>query len=115
MLVSPSTTNTPTRHEASHLLSRVLDVTSPQSAKFDQVWEFGRKRKRREGNYDEDEDESSNILIEESLFVMADNVWDVIEWAFYQSRGGWINLMSHVVRLLRNDFEANRGKLSGKS
>jgi len=108
MLVHPSTTNTPSRREASHLLSRVLDVTSPQFAKFDQVWEFGRKRKRRE-NYDDDEDESSNILIEESLFAMADNVWDVIEWAFYQSRGGWVDLMSHVVRLLRNDFEASRG------
>jgi hypothetical protein len=108
MLVHPTTTDTPARQEASHLLSRVLDVASPQTAKFYQVWEFGRKRKRREEFYD-DGDETLNILNEESLFTMTTDVWDVIEWAFYQSHEGWIDLMGHVVRILRNDFDLHKG------
>jgi len=113
MLVHPSTTNTPARREASNFLSRVLDVASPRAAKLDQVWEFGRKRKRREGSYDEDE--TLNVLSDESLFNMADDAWHVIEWAFYQSTGGWIDLMGHVVRLLKNDFEEHKGISIGTS
>lgn len=108
MLVHPSTTNTPARREALHLLSRVLDITSPRGAKMHTVWTFGRKRKRRD---EDDEEEVSNELINESLFNVTENVWDLIEWAFFQSQGGWIDLICLIVRILRNDFDENKNSM----
>lgn len=103
MLVHPSTTKTPLRRQSSHLLSRVLDVASPRKAKFDQVWTFERKRKRRAE--DSDSDDVPNELEEESLFAKAESVWDVIEWSFFKSEGGWVDVLNHIVRMLRNDFD----------
>jgi hypothetical protein len=107
MLVHPSTTNTPFRIQASHLLSRVLDVASPRTAKFDQVWTFTRKRKRRHDD-SESEEEFHTILETESLFSKADSIWDVIEWSFFKGRGGWVDILEHIVRGVKNDFESRK-------
>lgn len=106
MLVHPSTTNTPLRYQASQLLSRVLDVSSPVDAQLDSVWTFSRKRKRR----DEESDDDVGILEQESLFNSADGVWEVIEWAFFRGNGGWFDILNLIVRMLRNDFEAAKGR-----
>jgi hypothetical protein len=106
MLVHPSTTNTPLRRQSSHLLSRVLDVASPREAKFDLVWTFGRKRKRR--TEDSDSDDVPNELEQESLFSKAESIWDVIEWSFFKSEGGWVDILDHIVRMLRNDFDGRK-------
>jgi hypothetical protein len=103
MLVHPSTTNTPIRRQASHLLSRVLDVASPRAAKFDAVWTFARKRKRR--TEDSDSEDDFIILEQESLMSKAESIWDVIEWAFFKGEGGWVDILNHLVRVLKNDFE----------
>jgi hypothetical protein len=103
MLVHPSTTDTPVRIEASHLLSRILDIASPREAKFDEVWTFSRKRKRI--SEDPDDIAEDNELVTESLVSQADGIWDVIEWAFFKGEGGWVDILSHIVRLLRNDFD----------
>ena len=105
MLVHPSTTNTPFRRQASHLLSRVLDVAAPRAAKFDQVFVFTRKRKRGKASDESDEEEEPCELENDSLFVNADNIWDVIEFAFMKGEGGWVDLLSLLVRILKNDFE----------
>jgi len=104
MLVHPSTTNTPFRRQASHLLSRVLDVAAPRAAKFDQVFTFTRKRKRGKASDESDEEEPCE-LENDSLFVNADNIWDVIEFAFMKGEGGWVDLLNLLVRILKNDFE----------
>ena len=103
MLVHPNTTNTPLRTQSSQLLSRILDVAAPRVAKFDEVWTFTRKRKRRKTEDTDDEEE--NELEAESLFCKAESVWDVIEWAFFKGEGGWVDILDHIVRVLRNDFE----------
>ena len=107
-LVHPRTTDTPLRRESSHLLSRILDIASPRTAKFDQVWKFQRKRKRRSEESDS-EDDYGGILEEESLFFKSENVWDVIEWSFFKGQGGWIDILNHIVRILRNDFDSCKG------
>lgn len=103
-LVHPRTTGTPVRRESSHLLSRILDIASPRTAKFDQVWKFQRNRKRRSEGSDS-EDDYGGILDEESLFLKSESVWDVIEWSFFKGEGGWIDVLNHIVRILRNDFD----------
>jgi len=103
MLVHPTTTDTPLRIQASQILTRVLDVACPRDAKMDKVWTFTRKRKQR--GDDSDEEVELNQLVNESLFCIADGVWDVIEWAFYKAEGGWVDVLNHIVRLLRNDFD----------
>ena len=105
LLVHPSTTNTPLRKEASQFLSRVLDVASPRTAKFHEVWTFQRKRKRRSEESDS-EDDYGGIIDEESLFFNAQGVWDVIEWSFFKGEGGWVDILNHIIRVLRNDFDA---------
>ena len=110
-LVHPKTTDTPLRRESSHLLSRILDIASPRTAKFDQVWKFQRKRKRRSEESDS-EDDYGGILEEESLFLKSDNVWDVIEWSFFKGEGGWIDILNHIVRILRNDFDGCKRGIS---
>ena len=108
MLVHPSTTDTPLRRQSAHLLSRVLDVASPRAAKFDQVWTFARKRKRR--GDDSDSEDDLGILDQESLFSKSEGVWHVIEWSFFKGQGGWVDILNHLVRVLRNDFdECKRG------
>lgn len=110
MLVHPETTDTPLRRQCAQLLSRVLDVASPRAVKLDEVWTFTRKRKRRADTSDEEED-----LIEleaQSLFVSTEGVWEVIEWAFYKGDGGWVDILNHIVRLLRNDFDECRASIS---
>ena len=103
MLVHPSTTATPLRRQCAHLLSRVLDVASPRAAKLDKVWSFSRKRKRKTDTSDDEEDLTE--LETESLFVSADGVWEVIEWAFYKGNGGWVDILNHLVRVLRYDLD----------
>src|SRR5579859_1591922 len=46
ILVHPSITNTSICTQASQLLTRVLEVTTPFTAKFDQVWNFSLNRKQ---------------------------------------------------------------------
>jgi hypothetical protein len=107
MLVHPSTTNTPFRKQASQLLSRVLDVVTPREAKFDQVFQDSRKRKRREfEDEDDEEDEEECELEREGLMNQAESIWHIIEFAFFKSEGGWVDLLSLIVRVLRNDFDA---------
>jgi hypothetical protein len=108
MLVHPSTTNTPFRKQASQLLSRVLDVVTPREAKFDKVFQDSRKRKRREfeDEDDEDKDEEECELEREGLMTQAESIWHIIEYAFFKSEGGWLDLLSLIVRVLRNDFDA---------
>src|SRR5271170_4126718 len=103
MLVHPSTTNTPFQKQASQLLSRVLDVVTPREAKFDQVFQVSRKRKRREF---EEWDEEECELEREGLMNQAESIWHIIEYAFFKSEGGWVDLLSLIVRVLRNDFDA---------
>jgi hypothetical protein len=103
MLVHPSTTDTPLRRQCAQLLSRVLDVASPRAAKLDAVWRFTRKRKRRGDTSDDEEDLTE--LETESLFVSTEGVWEVIEWAFYKSDGGWVDILNHIVRVLLKDFD----------
>ena len=70
------------------------------------MWNFTRKRKRRAGTTGSEESEDEVALLEtESLFVVAEGPWEVIECAFYMSEGGWNNLLEHIVRMLRIDFE----------
>lgn len=54
---------------------------------------------------DSDDGEDHNGLQNESLFSVAESVWDIIEWAFYKGERGWMDLLNHVVRMLRNDLE----------
>ena len=104
MLVHPSTADAPLRGQTSQLLSRVLDVASPRTAKLDIVWTFGRKRKRRSDDDSDDEEEPCE-LEKDSLFNQVHSVWDVIEWAFIKGEGGWTDLLNHLLRVIRNDFE----------
>jgi hypothetical protein len=110
MLVHPDTTDTPLRRQSSQLLSRVLDVSSPAHARFDQVWSFSRKRKRRDE--DRDSDDEMGALGTNGLFAVAEGPWEVIEWAFFKGEGGWCDLLNHIVRLLRNDFENAKARTS---
>ena len=41
----------------------------------------------------------------ESLFSQTDDIWNVIEFAFFKAQGGWVDVLNHIVRGLRNDFE----------
>jgi hypothetical protein len=104
MLVHPSTTNTPLRVQSAQLLSRVLDVASPRAARFDTVFDFSLKRKRRGGDSD-DGDSDLCELESDSLFSKTKGFWDVVEWAFYNGEGGWEEILGLIVRVLRNDFE----------
>jgi hypothetical protein len=83
----------------------VLDVAAPRAAKLDQVFTFTRKRTRGKASDESDEEEESCELENDSLFVNADNIWDVIEFAFLKGEGGWVDLLSLLVRILKNDFE----------
>lgn len=83
----------------------MLDVANPRATKFDQVFTFTRKRKRGRASDNSDEEEESCELENDSLFVNADNIWDVIEFAFMKGEGGWADLLTLIVRILRNDFE----------
>jgi hypothetical protein len=103
MLVHPSTTNTPLHRQSSDFLSRILDVASPRAAKFHEIWTFARRRKRR--LEDLEDEEEPHELEKESLFSQAEGIWDVIEWSFFQGRGGWVDLLNLIVRVVRNDFE----------
>jgi hypothetical protein len=108
MLVHPSTTNTPYHKQASQLLSRVLDVATPREAKFDQVFQVSRKRKWREINEDddeEDEDEEACELDREGLMSQVKCIWDIVEFGFFKSEGGWVDLLNLMVRVLKNDFD----------
>jgi len=108
MLVHPSTTNTPYHKRASQLLSRVLDVATPREAKFDQVFQVSRKRKWREINEDddeEDEDEEACELDREGLMSQVKCIWDIVEFGFFKSEGGWVDLLNLIVRVLKNDFD----------
>ena len=103
MLVHPSTTGTPVHRQAFHLLSRILDLGEPKTSNIDLIWTFTtRKRKRRSEGSDDEED--SHELEKDSLFTKAGSIWDVIEWSFYKGEGGWIDLLSLIVRILREDF-----------
>jgi hypothetical protein len=104
MLVHPSTTNTPLRVQSAQLLSRVLDVASPRTARFDTVFTFSPKRKRRGGDSD-DGDSDLCELESESLFSTTKKFWEVLEWAFYNGEGGWEEILGLIVRVLRNDFD----------
>ena len=102
MLVHPSTTNTPLRVEASHLLSKVLDVALPTEAKLDQIWTFRYGKRKR----DDDPDEDRYVELEEdSLFSKSESIWHVIEWSFFKGEGGWVDLLSFIRRMLEIDFE----------
>lgn len=71
---------------------------------------FTRKRKRGRASDDSDEEEEPCELENDSLFVNADNIWDVIEFGFMKGEGGWADLLSLIVRMLRNDFEVCKGR-----
>jgi len=83
----------------------VLDVAAPRAAKFDQVFSFTQKRRRCRASDESDEEEEPCELENDSLFVNADNIWDVIEFAFMKGEGGWVDLLNLLVRILKNDFE----------
>lgn len=76
------------------------------------MWTFSRKRKRRAENSDDEEDLME--LETESLFVSTEGVWEVIEWAFYKGDGGWVDILNHIVRLLRNDFDECKASISSQ-
>ena len=60
-----------------------------------------------------DDEEELMELETESLFASAQGVWEVIEWAFYKGTGGWVDILNHIVRVLRNDWdECRASKLS---
>ena len=44
----------------------------------------------------------------ESLFNVAEGPWEVVEWAFYVSVGGWRDVVDVVCRILRNDLEMRK-------
>jgi hypothetical protein len=77
-------------------------VATPREARFDKVFQFTKKRKRKSDAEDDDEEIE---LEKESLMAQAGNIWDIIEFAFYKGQGGWIDLLSLIVRILRNDFD----------
>jgi hypothetical protein len=110
MLVHPETTDTTLRRQSSQLLSRVLDVSSPTEARFDQVWSFSRKRKHRDE--ERDSDDEMGVLDIKGLFAVAEGPWEVIEWAFFKGKGGWCDLLNHIIRLLRNDLENAKARAS---
>src|SRR5271170_2560638 len=105
MLVHPSTTNTPYRKQASQLLSRVLDVVTPREAKFDQVFQVSRKWNRRYVDEDEDEDEEDCELDREGLMSQVECIWDIVEFGFFKSEGGWVDLLNLIIRVLKIDFD----------
>jgi hypothetical protein len=86
----------------------VLDVAAPRATKFDQVFMFTRKRKRGKASDESGEEEEPCELENDSLFVNADNIWDVIEFAFMKGEGGWVDLVNLLVRILKNDFEMRK-------
>lgn len=109
-LVHPTTTNTPLRHQASQILSRILEVASPREAKFDKTWTFSRKRKRGSESGDESDSDLCDLETESLFALQSVGIWDVLEWAFYKAEGGWEDLLAFVVRMLRIDFDEAKGK-----
>ena len=83
----------------------MLDVAAPRAAKFDQVFTFTRKRKRGKMSDDSEEEEEPCELENDSLFVNTDTIWDVIEFAFMKSEGGWLDVLDLTIRILKNDFD----------
>jgi hypothetical protein len=109
MLVHPSTINTPSRRASAALLSRILDVSPPRTAKFPQVFTLtSRRRKRRADDLDSDSKWEDFTLERESLMATADSIWDVLEWGFFCA-GAWGDFVNLVVRILGNDFEGVEG------
>lgn len=107
MLVHPSTTNTPFRKQAAQLLSRILQVVSPRDAKFDEVFQVpSQKRKRRSSSLEDGDDEEDEEceLEREALMGQVDNIWDIVEFAFFKGEGGWVDLLSVIVPILKIDF-----------
>jgi hypothetical protein len=109
-LVHPTTTNTPLRHQASQLLSRILDVASPREAKFNNTWTFARLKRKRGSENGDDSDSDLCGLETESLFAVSLGFWQVLEWAFYKAEGGWEDLLALAVRMLRIDFDEAKGR-----
>jgi hypothetical protein len=70
-----------------------------------------RKRKQRssslEGDGDDEEDEECE-LEREALMGQVDNVWDIVEFAFFKGEGGWVDLLSLIVRILKIDFHESK-------
>ena len=94
MLVHPTTINTPHRRVSAIFLSRVLDVASPDAAKFPEALTFT-KRPAGQGDLD---------LERESVMGTASSIWHILEWAFY-SGGAWSDFINLMVKILRKDFE----------
>lgn len=56
-----------------------------------------------DGDDEEEEDEECE-LEREALMSQADNIWDIVEFAFFKGEGGWVDLLSLIVRILKIDF-----------
>jgi len=59
---------------------------------------------------DSDSHIEGSVLESETLMGRCDSIWDVLEWGFYQGCEGWSDLISLIVRIVRNDWEGvNQG------
>jgi hypothetical protein len=85
-------------------------VATPDQATLRKLWkDLGEPKTWKHPDSDGEEGpwESTRELISSGLFTVVKNPWEMIEWAFFQSRGGWIDLMNHLMWVLR-DFDGVR-------
>ena len=57
---------------------------------------------------DEEEEDEECELEQEGLMNQVGNIWDIIEFAFFKGQGGWVDLLSLMVRILKTDFNASK-------